>query len=304
MLGSNLIKDLGLQENINIRITSDGNKIVTGELEEITTDSVTYTVVKHMTVANTTIVNTSKLFEKFEGESLVIRSSKIAGPVIVKSKSLKKLILVDTCIESLTIAADSGIDNIQIVSSRPPVLLSSGKYKFNSSCTIHLQKFVSVLVFKATPPIYNDCRPNPVVAAQPALPGSRQFWTVHAKPPVVGNLIVINTDISEKKLRAAEFVGVFMCKVKKPGMCHPVSAVSGIISGTNFHQFKPCDLPGVPGTAWYSDPRKADYNRNFYWKAGTVVQSSGTLRDSVIPAACDLIGLSSEIRALLTHHLC
>ena len=274
--------------SFNIQVT-EGDKRIEGQ---VVWDANRH-VVKHLTIRNTNISEVNSVFSDFLGDTLTIRESVITGPVVIRSASLKKLVLINTCAPAITIVAESGVEHIQVISTEKPTyhfydLEDHTKFRF--SAPLYFEKPITTLVFKSTPVIYHDHRFDKSV-------------------PVVGNLLMMYTSLRDLRFAASQFIFVLMCGSLplSPGglIIRPVTssnfrlaAPSGIVRGTVFQQ-KPCDL-NIPYT---TVNKKITYSESFFWKDTIVADGDSDYHKVWLPAAFAMTDVAPELRAICEENL-
>ncbi len=263
----------------------NGNLMKVTRLEESAISDI-----KKLTVTKTEVSSGTNIFERFRGSELAFMDSKLPTPVVITSTTLKKLVLINTNAVNVTIAAESGVEHIEIMSMYLPTLLSNGKHKFHYSCTLNLAKPVNTLVFKNMPMIYHDVR-KPVECS--ALPVSQNELQ---RPPIVNNLHLVRSDLTDAKIKVGKFVHISMCMIT--GVNCSISAPSGMVYKTDFRDCNPCefDIPrGEPGEI-------VDSPRDFIWKADVVAHNNRCLC-TWMPTAFLILELSPEIRQFVSLNL-
>lgn len=263
----------------------NGNLMKVTRLEESAISDI-----KKLTVSKTTVNSDTRIFETFRGYELAFMDSKLPVPIVITSTTLKKLVLINTSAVNVTIAAESAVEHIEILSIYLPTPLSNGKHKFHYSCTLNLAKPINTLVFKNMPMIYHDVRPTAELRVLPALQADAQV------PAVVNNLHLVRADLSDAKIKVGRFVHISKC-VFTGNNCS-ISAPSGMVYKTDFGNYNPCDFD-IP----YREPGEVvDRTCDFIWKNGVVAHSNKCLC-TWAPTAFAMLELTPEIHQFVSQHL-
>ena len=259
----------------------NGNLMKVIRLEEAVMSSV-----KKLTVSKMIINSDTNIFKNFCGSELVFMDSKLPVPIVITSTTLKKLVLINTSAVNVTIAAESGVEHIEILSVYMPTPLSNGKHKFHYSCILNLAKPINTLVFKNMPMIYHDvCAP----AENRVLPALQI-------PAVVNNLHLIRADLSDSKIKVGKFVHINKCMFT--GDNCSISAPSGMVYKTDFGNCNPFEFD-IP----YKEPGEiVDHTRDFIWKNGVIAYSTKCLY-TWVSTAFAILELTPEMHRFVTQHL-